>query len=144
MDFFQYPAYIALDEKGLFGNGSGPGHPALIDADIGGLGVFRCHPPKGVFDDAWRIVAYPQLQEKHPLPLVMADEFAVALGRLMPAWTLGESVIRTEIHGHGPATDRTSGNQFRGNPHILLLGKHAIDPVFVLIGCLTARQGTLE
>lgn len=98
-----------------------------IDADITGRGVLRSQSPEGVFDDGRRIAAHAQLQIHHPHPLVLPQKVLIPPGRGVPALVLDEGAVAPQVHGHGPAADRTARNKLCGDPHLPLLRHHAPD-----------------
>ena len=61
----------------------------------------------------------------------------------MPALVLHKGVVGPQVHGHGPAADRAVGDQFGGDPQVLLPGHHLPHLRLVVIGGRMTGLGAL-
>ena len=99
--------------------------------------------PERVFNDARSIGANPQLQVKHLVSAVSGHEILVALGRLMPAGVLNESVIGAQIHTHRLTTPGAVRHKLAGNTHVTLGFNHELHGLIVVVSIGVARLGAL-
>ena len=112
---------------------------AVIDGDVGGLGIFEGHLPEGVFDDAGGIAADAELEEEQGLVQMGAEEFLVAGMGGVPASVFDEGVVSAEVHAHGRAAAGTAGNEGGRDASVLLLSDHLADSGFV--AAISSRKG---
>ena len=72
-----------------------------------------------------------------------AEKILVPAGSGVPAVVLYKGHVTAQVHGHGRAADRASGDELGGNLPILLPGHHLPHRFFVVVGFLVAGLGAL-
>lgn len=115
----------------------------LINANIARVRVLRCHLPEWIFYDTGRIAANAEFKiQDSPTPM-RVNERRIPFCGAAPTVILHEAVVASKIHRHRLTANRTDGNEFRRDPHILLLSYHLPHGFFIIIGFLMARFAAL-
>lgn len=97
-------------------------------------------------------MAFVTLEKKGPVGVVtmnrpealnaldkqVQEKLLIPSSGLIPALVLYKGIVCPQVHGHGPATDWTAGDQFRRHPHIPLIAPHPLYNSFIIIGSLVA------
>lgn len=75
---------------------------------------------------------------------MLTDKFLVTIHGAAPALVLDEGVVKTHVLRHWCAADGAARHERAWDAHVFLLGSHAADDLFIVVGFLAAGNAALE
>lgn len=75
---------------------------------------------------------------------MLTDKFLVTIHGAAPAFVLDEGVVKTHVLRHWCAADGAARHERAWDAHVFLLGSHAADDRFIVVGFFAAGNAALE